>query len=205
RDAPTGGQARAGPARAPGQVQARRAGHGGPASQRKGSAQAEIYGQQEMIAVKTLLFTILVPGTVTVLVPYLLLTSGFQLFPVEIGALRVLGLPPILMGVVTYLWCAWDFTFTGRGTPAPIDPPKQLVVKGLYRYVRNPMYVGITLILLGEALLFEAAVLFLYAGLLLVCAHLFIVYYEEPTLRRLFGASYESYCKSVSRWTPRLP
>src|SRR5213594_980967 len=100
RDAPTGGQARAGPARAPGQVQARRAGHGGPASQRKGSAQAEIYGQQEMIAVKTLLFTILVPGTVTVLVPYLLLTSGFQLFPVEIGALRVLGLPPILMGVV---------------------------------------------------------------------------------------------------------
>jgi len=158
-----------------------------------------------MIAVKTLLFTILVPGTVTVLVPYLLLTSGFQLFPVEIGALRVLGLPPILMGVVTYLWCAWDFTFTGRGTPAPIDPPKQLVVKGLYRYVRNPMYVGITLILLGETLLFEAAVLFLYAGFLLVCAHLFIVYYEEPTLRRLFGASYESYCKSVSRWFPGQP
>jgi len=158
-----------------------------------------------MIALKTLLFTILAPGTVTVLVPYLLLTSGFQLFPVEIGALRILGLPPILLGASTYLWCAWDFTFTGRGTPAPIDPPKELVVKGLYRYVRNPMYVGITLILTGEALLFESAVLVLYAGLLLVCAHLFIVYYEEPTLRRLFGASYESYCKSVPRWIPRLP
>jgi len=157
-----------------------------------------------MVALKTLLFTILVPGTVTVLVPYLLLTSGFQLFPVEIGALRVLGLPPMLLGALTYLWCAWDFTFTGRGTPAPIDPPKELVVKGLYRYVRNPMYVGITLILTGEALLFESAVLFLYAGFLFVCAHLFIVYYEEPTLRRLFGAPYESYCKSVSRWIPRL-
>lgn len=158
-----------------------------------------------MVALKTLLFTILVPGTVTVLVPYLLLSWGVQIFSFEVGPIRFLGLLPILMGAVTYLWCAWDFTFTGRGTPAPIDPPKELVVKGLYRYVRNPMYVGITLILLGEALLFEAAVLFLYAGLLLVCAHLFIVYYEEPTLRRLFGASYESYCKSVSRWTPRLP
>jgi len=158
-----------------------------------------------MVALKTLLFTILVPGTVTVLVPYLLLSWGVQIFSFEVGPIRILGLPPILLGAVTYLWCAWDFTFTGRGTPAPIDPPKELVVKGLYRYVRNPMYVGITLILLGEALLFEAAVLFLYAGLLLVCAHLFIVYYEEPTLRRLFGASYESYCKSVSRWTARLP
>ena len=158
-----------------------------------------------MIALKTSLFTILVPGTVTVLVPYLLLTSGFQLFPMENGAWRILGLPPVLLGALTYLWCAWDFTFTGRGTPAPIDPPKELVVKGLYRYVRNPMYVGITLILTGEALLFESAVLVLYAGLLLVCAHLFIVYYEEPTLRRLFGASYESYCKSVPRWIPRLP
>ena len=116
-----------------------------------------------------------------------------------------MGLPPVLLGAVTYLWCAWDFTFTGRGTPAPIDPPKELVVKGLYRYVRNPMYVGITLILLGEAVLFESAVLFLYAGLLLVWFQLFIVYYEEPTLRRLFGASYESYCKSVSRWIPGLP
>jgi protein-S-isoprenylcysteine O-methyltransferase Ste14 len=158
-----------------------------------------------MIALKTLLFTALAPGTVTVLVPYLLLSWDIQIFSFELGPIRYVGLPPILLGAVAYLWCAWDFTFTGRGTPAPIDPPKRLVVKGLYRYVRNPMYVGITLILLGEALLFESAVLFLYAGFLLVCAHLFIVYYEEPTLRRLFGASYESYRNSVARWTPRLP
>jgi len=158
-----------------------------------------------MIALKTVLFTTLVPGSATVLVPYLLMSWDIRIFSFDLGAIRFLGLPPILLGAVTYLWCAWDFTFTGRGTPAPIDPPKELVVKGLYRYVRNPMYVGITLILLGEALLFESAVLFLYAGFLLVCAHLFIVYYEEPTLRRLFGASYESYRKSVARWTPRLP
>src|SRR5439155_3592838 len=134
---------------------------------------------------------ILVPGTAMVLVPYLLLAWDIRMFSFDIGAARVVGLLPILLGAVTYLWCAWDFTFTGRGTPAPIDPPKELVVKGLYRHLRNPMYVGITLILLGEALLFEVAVLLLYAGFLLLCAHLFTVYYDDPTLRRLFGASYE--------------
>jgi protein-S-isoprenylcysteine O-methyltransferase Ste14 len=158
-----------------------------------------------MIALKTLLFTILVPGTATVLVPYLLLSWDIRFFSFEIGAIRFLGLLPVLLGAVIYLLCAWDFTFIGMGTPAPIDPPKVLVVKGLYCYVRNPMYVGITLVLLGEALLFQSAVLLLYAGLLLVCANLFVVYYEEPTLRRLFGPSYESYCKSVGRWIPRLP
>src|SRR5260370_20123567 len=130
-----------------------------------------------MVALKTLLFTILVLGTVTVLVPYLLLTSGFQLFPVEIGALRILGLPPILLGALTYLWCAWDFTFTVRSTPAPIDPPKELVVKGLYRYVRNPLYVGITLILVREALLIDPAVLVLYPRFLRVLAHPLSLYY----------------------------
>src|SRR6059036_2873229 len=158
-----------------------------------------------MILLKTLIFTFVVPGTVTILIPYWLLSSRAWPTLAHFGIFRYFGVIPILVGVLIYLWCAWDFTFAGRGTPAPIDPPKELVVRGLYRYVRNPMYVGITLILFGEGLLFEAAVLFLYAGLLLVCAHLFIVYYEEPTLRRLFGASYESYCKSVSRWIPRLP
>ena len=158
-----------------------------------------------MVALKTLLFTIVVPGTGTVLIPYFLLSWDIRFFSFEIGTIRFLGLLPILLGAVTYLWCAWDFTFTGRGTPAPIDPPKELVVKGLYCYVRNPMYIGVTLILLGEALLFESAVLFLYAGFLLLSAHLFVLYYEEPTLRRMFGTSYESYCNSVSRWIPGLP
>ena len=132
-----------------------------------------------MVALKTLLFTILVPGTVTVLIPYLLLSSGIQQwFPVKFGVVRFLGPVPMLMGILIYLRCAWDFTFTGRGTPAPIDPPKELVVKGLYRYVRNPMYVGVLLILLGEALLFESVVVLLYALLLLSASHLFVIFYE---------------------------
>lgn len=158
-----------------------------------------------MVALKTLLFTILVPGTVTVLIPYLLLSSGIQQwFPVKFGVVRFLGPVPMLMGILIYLRCAWDFTFTGRGTPAPIDPPKELVVKGLYRYVRNPMYVGVLLILLGEALLFESVVVLLYALLLLSASHLFVIFYEEPTLARMFGASYERYRQSVRRWLPRV-
>jgi len=158
-----------------------------------------------MVALKTLLFTILVPGTVTVFIPYLLLSSGIQQwFPVKFGVVRFLGPVPMLMGILIYLRCAWDFTFTGRGTPAPIDPPKELVVKGLYRYVRNPMYVGVLLILLGEALLFESVVVLLYALLLLSASHLFVIFYEEPTLAQMFGASYERYRQSVRRWLPRV-
>jgi protein-S-isoprenylcysteine O-methyltransferase Ste14 len=146
----------------------------------------------------------LVPGTWTVLVPYLLLASNFELFSIEIGPLRFLGLIPIVVGITVYLWCAWGFTFFGKGTPAPIAPPKNLVIKGLYGYVRNPMYVGILLILFGEALLFESAVLFLYAILVFVIFYAAIVYYEEPTLRRKFTDSYKRYCDSVPRWIPHL-
>ena len=156
-----------------------------------------------MTALKTLIFTMMVPGTVTVFIPYWLVQQDIRWFSLDIGAVRFLGVLLILAGAATYLWCAWDFTFTGRGTPAPIDPPKELVVKGLYSYVRNPMYVGVLLILLGEALLFESVVVLLYALLLLSASHLFVVFYEEPTLARMFGSSYERYRRSVRRWLPR--
>src|SRR2546426_8493835 len=139
-----------------------------------------------MIALRTLLLRILVPGTVTVLVPYLLLSWDVQIFSFELGPIRFLGLPPILLGALTYLWCAWDFTFTGRGTPAPIDPPKELVVKGLYRYTRNPMYVGVLIVLLGEALWFGSPRLLAYVGIVALFFHLFITLYEEPVLQRSF-------------------
>ena len=157
-----------------------------------------------MVALKTLVFTILVPGTVTVLVPYLLLSSGSARFSLAIGPVRYFGWVPILFGASMYLWCAWDFTFAGKGTPAPIDAPKELVVRGLYRIVRNPMYLGVLFVVLGEALVFGSPSLLGYAVLLLTVFHLFIVFYEEPTLRRKFGASYERYCDSVSRWVPRI-
>jgi protein-S-isoprenylcysteine O-methyltransferase Ste14 len=157
---------------------------------------------KHLTALGTIIFSILVPGTWGVLVPYLLIASNFELFAIEIGRLRFLGLIPIIVGIAFYLWCAWGFTFLGKGTPAPIAPPKNLVIKGLYRHVRNPMYVGILLILFGEALLFESATLFLYAMLAFVIFHTAIVYYEEPTLRRKFTDSYERYCNSVPRWIP---
>jgi protein-S-isoprenylcysteine O-methyltransferase Ste14 len=157
-----------------------------------------------MAVMKTAIFTIIAPGTVTVYIPYLLLSSPSAPAPLPIGMFRYLGAPFALLGAAIYFWCAWDFAFAGKGTPAPIDPPKELVVKGLYRYVRNPMYVGIITLLAGEAFFFAAWRLFQYAGLIFLAFHLFVVLYEEPALQKKFGESYERYCRTVSRWIPKL-
>src|SRR5262249_21183385 len=114
------------------------------------------------------------------------------------------GVIPFLLGVAIYLWCAWHFTFTGRGTPAPIDPPKHLVARGPYRVVRNPMYVGVLTAVLGEALLFQSLSLVVYAALVLLAVHLFVFFYEAPSLRQQSGASYQDYGAQVPRWIPRL-
>ena len=155
-----------------------------------------------MILLKTIIFTFVVPGTVTILVPYLLLSSRSAPPPLQIGIFRYAGVLPILLGASMYLWCAWDFTFAGRGTPAPIDPPKELVVRGLYRYVRNPMYVGVLSILFGEALFFESRRLFEYTAIAFIFFFLFVILYEEPSLRQQFGESYQKYCKATPRWLP---
>lgn len=151
--------------------------------------------------VKTLIFTVVAPGTITVAVPYWLLGAGARAG----GPWWVIGLLLIALGALLYAWCAWEFAVAGRGTPAPIDPPKVLVARGLYRVVRNPMYVGVVLVLSGESLVFGSWALLRYAVLVWLCFHLFVVLYEEPALRRKFGASYEEYCRRVWRWTPRLP
>ena len=155
-----------------------------------------------MIVIKTIIFLIIAPGSVTILFPYLLLSSKFELFFSNPGILRFLGLFPIIIGATIVIWCFWDFIFTGRGTPAPIDPPKKLVVKGLYRFVRNPMYLGVAFILFGEVLLFESMALLLYVILVLLVFHLFVICYEEPVLKRKFGDSYKEYFNSVPRWIP---
>ena len=157
-----------------------------------------------MTALKTLIFTVLIPGTVTVILPYWLRRSALELYPVGESNWRYAGLAPMAMGIAIYFWCAWDFIFTGRGTPAPIDPPKELVVRGLYRYTRNPMYVGIFSILVGEAILFHSSTLLLYALLVLLGFHLWTMYYEEPILRKTFGDSYAHYCARVPRWMPAM-
>lgn len=157
-----------------------------------------------MTAFKTLLWSILVPGTVAVLIPYWLLSSGWASFALRLGAWRFLGLPPMLLGALIYCWCAWDFTFAGKGTPAPFDPPQELVVKGPYRLVRNPMYVFVLLAIIGAAIFFENAVLLVYAALVFTFFHLWVVMYEEPTLHRKFGTAYARYCAAVARWLPRF-
>jgi protein-S-isoprenylcysteine O-methyltransferase Ste14 len=121
----------------------------------------------------------------------------------QLGVVRYFGLLLILIGAAVYSWCAWDFTFAGRGTPSPIDPPKELVVRGLYRYVRNPMYLGKLSILFGETFLFASWRLFEYAVVVFIFFFLFVILYEEPMLSHKFGESYRQYCTSVNRWIPR--
>ncbi|HEV3485096.1 MAG TPA: isoprenylcysteine carboxylmethyltransferase family protein [Vicinamibacterales bacterium] len=112
----------------------------------------------------------------------------------------------VVLGAAIMLKCVWDFAWTGRGTPAPFDPPRRLVVTGLYRFVRNPMYVGMGLFLCGEALLLPAIAreMFLMIGICWLAVTIFIMVYEEPTLRRLFGEDYIEYCRYVRRWIPRV-
>jgi protein-S-isoprenylcysteine O-methyltransferase Ste14 len=157
-----------------------------------------------MLWFRTALFTILVPGTELVLLPLVVVLLG--LGPrLELGPLCYSGLVPLLMGLAMILRCFADFIRRGRGTPAVYDPPRELVVAGLYRHVRNPQYVGVVLVIVGEALLTGMVVLFGYAALMAVGYHLFVRYYEEPTLGRLFGAPYARYREAVPRWLPRWP
>src|SRR6266516_857125 len=146
-----------------------------------------------MIALKTLIFSILVPGTVAGIIPWLLLQGSGNLV-LRIPSIWMIGLFPLLLGVGLYLWCAGAFTFIGKGTPAPIDAPKVLVVQGLYRWVRNPMYIAVVSVVMCEAIL-----------LLWGVFHMFVVFVAEPLLRSQFGASYETYFRTVPRWLPRLP
>jgi protein-S-isoprenylcysteine O-methyltransferase Ste14 len=158
--------------------------------------------QQSSVALllKNLLFTFVVPGTVAVYVPLAL--AGDH--TIGTGLWAMVAWPLLGVGCAIYAWCVWDFASFGRGTPAPIDAPSKLVVRGLYRYSRNPMYVGVLAVILGQAALFEATAVFLWALGVGVCFQLFVLLYEEPHLARVFGASYEEYRSRVGRWLPTI-
>ena len=153
-----------------------------------------------MVALRTLLFTIFVPGSVTVLVPGLLMMWGWTPAVISVEPARWLGPPILFLGVCIYAWTAWDFTFTGKGTPLPVDAPGKLVVRGLYKYSRNPMYIGVLSVIVGEAFILQHLTLLIYAALVFSVFQTFIIVYEEPTLRRLFGDEYRDYCARVPRW-----
>lgn len=125
--------------------------------------------------------------------------------PIDLAAPRQLvGLVAVAVGVVLLIACIWEFAKSGRGTLSPVDPPRELVVRGLYRYVRNPMYLSVTVILLGEVLLAWSRALLLYWAVWFVLVNVFVTWYEEPALRRQFGESYERYARNVRRWLPRF-
>lgn len=153
---------------------------------------------------KTAVFTLVVPGSVGVLIPrFVLLDTGGR-YSLSAAAWRWIGLLPLFAGACIYFKCAWDFAVTGLGTPAPIDMPRRLVVKGLYRFVRNPMYVGVAWFVVGQAILFGSSAVGIYIVCVWLICNLFVMFYEEPTLRRKFGPEYEEYCRRVPRWLPYL-
>jgi len=148
---------------------------------------------------KTAVFSVLAPGTVGLFFPYSLRNSAkdrivFPLVQHFVGGLL------LFVGASIYLWCAWDFAVKGLGTPAPIDAPKNLVVQGLYRYTRNPMYVGVAAMIVGQSICRGSIAIALYLFVVVTLFNLFVLFYEEPTLRRQFGEQYNTYCRVVPRW-----
>ena len=155
-----------------------------------------------MTALKTILFMLLVPGLLLVIFPAWLMTTDPALF--SFGIFRWLALPLWAIGAAMTTWCAWAFTVRGHGTPSPTDPPKELVVSGLYHHVRNPIYIGVVVFLLGHVLWHPSRSILWMPVIVAVCSHLFVTLYEEPHLRKTFGKAYEHYCHRVPRWIPRL-
>lgn len=131
---------------------------------------------------------------------------GFRVEMAGAARWRWLAAIPSVLGFAVALRCVWDFGWTGRGTPAPFAPPQRLVVVGFYGYVRNPMYVGFSAGWIGLWVIFghPYAVLIATAAAVALGVHLFVVFYEEPTLRGKFGTDYEEYCRNVHRWLPRV-
>jgi protein-S-isoprenylcysteine O-methyltransferase Ste14 len=151
---------------------------------------------------RTLVFTVLVPGFWTVVLPYWMVPHGTRPDARGVGAF---GWLLVVAGGALYLVCAfWGFAINGKGTPLPLDPPKQLVADGPYSVVRNPMYWGVAGVMLGEAVVFHSIALAAWAAGLFACANVFVLLVEEPTLRKKFGADYEEYCRRVPRWIPRM-
>ena len=150
--------------------------------------------------IKILFFMFIGPGSVIFFIPYFILSFFGSSNLIKAGDLQYFGILPIIAGSIVSLWCSFDFIFIGKGTPVPTDPPKKLVVFGLYRFVRNPMYIGILVLLFGEAVLFKSFILICYTACIFCLFQIFIIGFEEPSLHAQFGKEYEEYCSSVPRW-----
>ena len=142
-------------------------------------------------------------GFLLIFLPDRILSSTGIIRPAAIGLSQVAGLLLGASGAALALTCILTLVFVGSGTPAPFDPPRRLVVRGPYRLVRNPMYLGAGLALSGAGLFYQSIPLLGYAGVFLLITHLFVLLYEEPTLRQTFDGDYEAYCRQVGRWWPK--
>jgi protein-S-isoprenylcysteine O-methyltransferase Ste14 len=156
-------------------------------------------------ALGSALFFLLAPGVVVGLIPWLL-TGGWQpREPLPYWApMRMLGGILLVAGLIVLVGAFVRFVVEGLGTPAPVAAPERLVIGGVYRYVRNPMYVAVVAAIVGQALLLGQLTLLLYAALCWVVVAVFVRFYEEPTLTHRFGADYEAYRRAVPAWWPRL-
>ena len=152
----------------------------------------------------TLLFLFLILPFFFIWIPYRILSMPNINYFFDMGEFRYIGLIPIMMGVIIYLWCSHIFVFRGKGTPIHFTRTNRLIVKGLYKFVRNPMYIGALLILVGEALLFQSKGLLFYALVSFAALHFYILFVEEPHLANTFKDAYNRYRRNVPRWVPRL-
>ena len=155
-------------------------------------------------ALGSAVFFVLAPGVVAGVIPWWL--TGWRMrepLPFWLP-LRVLGAALIIAGTAVLIYAFVQFVTQGVGTPAPVAPTERLVVRGLYRFVRNPMYLAVIATIVGQALLLGRILLLLYAFAVGLAFSVFVRGYEEPTLRRRYGAEYEAYCRAVPRWWPRI-
>ena len=141
-------------------------------------------------------------GFFTFYFPYQLASRDHLIF--EFGFFSYLAIPFYILGTIIIIWCSVDMVKKGLGTPAHVDPPKKLIVNGLYRYVRNPIYLGALLVLCGYFLWFGSSLMIPYFLFFVLAYQILITLIEEPILRHTFGKEYEEYCKNVGRWIPKF-
>ncbi len=151
---------------------------------------------------RAITYSTLFIGFLLIYLPSRVLARAGIVRPTAIAAPQILGMIVGAVGAAVALWCIFTFATIGGGTPAPFDPPRRLVIRGPYRFVRNPMYLGAALALAGAALFYQSLPLLAYCWAFLLACHLFVISYEEPALRRSFGAEYKAYCQRVRRWWP---
>jgi protein-S-isoprenylcysteine O-methyltransferase Ste14 len=157
------------------------------------------------VAARAVTYSTLFIGFFLIFLPARVLRSSGVPESPAIGGWQSAGMLIGAAGAALALACIATFAIAGKGTPAPFDPPRRLVVRGPYRFVRNPMYIGAALAVAGAALFYQSTGLLGYIVAFLAATHLFVAAYEEPTLRRTFGLDYEQYCARVGRWWPGWP